>query len=311
MNTATELTADARASVRTGSAPRPGVVHVVNGTHCAIWEESKDFDGVAKIFRETVAMLRGRGWTLGPHRIYKTDGILGTKGALGVAGHSSGRTCELEFFRTAKPWDNQNGPEYEFQKWERIKAASAAAPGLRLLAIVEMAHVVGKWLQYGYDFKNGDRTAPIAREVLRMAEDRPYYGDALEAMKRSWSNHYDKDGGWLPDGRYRDAMSHTPGVKRGDVVYFRPDYGAGDHYLQRGIAYPDFNGSWMIDNGSEYIRNVFPRNIFRAYPEGDRRRVVPGQRDRLESELERARKAKAWKRVGTLAGVLERMGAKA
>lgn len=306
MNTTSELTADARATVRTG-LPRPGIVHVVNGTHCGLWEESKDFEGVRKIFRETVAMMRARGWSIAPDTTYRSpDWVYGTKGGLGVWGHTGGRAAQFDFFRTAKPWDNPNGAQYEFNKWDRIKAASAETPGLRLLAIVEMSHVIGRWLQYGYGFKGANRSLPIAHEVLRCAEARPYYGDALEGMRRSWGSHYDSDEGWLSDDRYRDAMHHLPGVKRGDVVYFRSDWGPGRYRLQRGVAYPDFNGSWMIDNGSEYV-NAFPRQIYREYPEGERRRLVLGQRDRLESELEKARKAKDWKRVAVLAGVLARV----
>lgn len=302
---------------------REGTLNLFD-THIGVWEEP----GGPVMPRSPVetAMLRGmrallgvlvqRGWHVGKDpRVVRDFPSLAEshyyarKGDLELVAEHNGRHTKYELFQNVANVENRNGGRYDFRKFERMP------PRLRLECLVAMTTIVRWLLGKGYVFN--DRVfvrdgEPLVVTLRRAASDREEGLTPLERFNRHWQKgRFERDeSGWPVRREYASCASYgidgtgrplSPGDTRYAYVQGR---------LQRCTVYPNMNNGWTGEYGGQrwwfQARDLFHHDAPETLP----RRHVPGQLARVARELEKALKAKDWRRVEVLGGVAKRLSAR-
>lgn len=247
--------------------PRVGEIHL-HDTNVAICEDWKDdpgddwatkntrseehLRGIEAAFRKLVEHLKGRGFRLGPDKIFRTSGVIGSRGGLEFAARFGGRQAQVEFYQTVTPPENPNGARHDFGKFKRMPR------DLRLRCVAEIVRLIRVMQGLGYTFgPQSDLSEPLARAVVRKAEGREQEGlspierynrdrspreritawpspEELDAKRQPYDRK-DKDGRLLCNGDLRYWYDHGRRLVRGRVYNTSGNawslYGAGDTLL--------------------------------------------------------------------------------
>jgi len=269
------------------------------------------------VMRGVLSRLRSRGWkiTHDPqvaknHPITASRYYVGEKGELKFKANASGRTCEFEFHQEINT-ENRHGGAYDYNKFTRMMPRH-----LRIRCIVEMAAVLQKLLEYGYDRPTWHTGPSLAWDLLLHLENR-IKKTPLERFNNQWcfktrnalQPRFERDEtGWPTPKEYWHCGHPSKDrygvlLKPGDEVYYRNRKGR----LLRGRAYPDMNDGWLVESavGIDHLQR---KAIFRCErPDLEPRRLVPGQLERLHKEAEKALKTKDYNRLEALARTIERI----
>jgi hypothetical protein len=283
-------------------------------THIGAWEENVDELAIRQRFRSVIARLRDhRGFRFSQDqsvpKLIRSRYYLGRKGDLELHAECVGRTFKIEFFQNLNV-ENRNGGRYDYGKFQRMPRT------MQLACVVEMSHVLRKLIELGYVLEGRRQgiTSAALLPVLRHAQGRTDEGDPLAEFNRGWNFESDWDRG----GRFeRDASGWPtlasvscglPAVDRdgkqiasGETRYCRQR-----GRMFRGVVRPAPNGQWLVLSHGRSA-HVYSKELFWCdNPASERRRVVPGQLERVRAELEKALKVSAYRRVEALARVAAR-----
>lgn len=314
-----------------GDLKRTGTINLFD-THLGLWEEipaqERNFGvfwpPMMGVFKALRGVLYQRDWKLWQDPktspLIRCGHWLGRKGDLEMVLECSGRSITVEFFQNVANVENSNGGRYDFNKFSKMPRT------MRLLCVVEMFHLVRWALDAGYivPTTSHDHTMPrlalnepLLLSVGRAMENRMARVDGetpLQQFNRQWGDRrFSRDEtGWPVQSDsnayvYRDADKQQ--MKPGDVRYFYQRHKP--RRLMRGRVYPSMNGMWTIHlaDGSVFGNENAGQFFSTEHPDLIPRRLVDSAEDhtkRLRIELDKATKAKAWKRVQSLARVLER-----
>lgn len=270
------------------------------GTHIGAWEEHVT-DGVHERFRSTLARLVDhRGFHAvqdrSGHKLNHRNYYDGRKGDLLFRAECSGRMFSFEFFG--------EGERYEYERFARMPRP------LQYACAVEISHLLMKLVELGYEGfdrrHEPEGIGPLA--VLRHARGESA-ATPLERFNRLWNFPSDWDRG----GRFERDASGWPTAKAagaehardrdgllvevGSPMYCRDERGR----LFRGFARPCPNGQWTLLGPSETTAIAWgAKSLFRDI-EGEPRRFVRCQKERLRKEIDAAMKAENFARVEVLA----------
>ncbi len=304
--------------------PQAGTARV---TDCGIdvWYEDVN-DAVSEaMLRHGLAVLQARGWSVmvDPNAAANHAGIARNHfvgacrtpaGPLEMAAQCMGRHVEFKFFQPDRA-ENPNGARYDFRPSQRMdpmplrRALCDIAALGRACAAVDLAgapttpmavrRALARW---GND--TADATTPLEWFNARWNKGEPPGRQRFERGPDGWPVEREYAGSCCP---YLDRDGAP--IVHGGVYCARATYGDGKGYLMIGTAWKDLGNSMLLwVNGTPH--HVQMRDLFRCdAPALLPRRFVGGQRERLAKMLDDATRAKAWKRVAVLAGVLDRMGA--
>lgn len=298
------------------ASTRSGTVHIVD-TSIQVWEVEVH-DSIRTVLAACVALLRRRGWSvcLDPRiaRDYPTlsrdHWYASHTSGLEVLLQLCGRHLKIEFFQNVANVSNQNGGQYDFGKFARMPRA------MQIRCVVELAAMVRRLLRFGYAFGHAcDLREPLLMSTLKIVTGRSVSERSpLEQFNIAWSfsrspvaDRFDRDETGWPSEKELRSWAHTDrdGVvlRNGDWRYVRVD-GRVRHVQ----AFGGINGMWQAwSNGVQVGWGVGATEFSSRFPEDEPRRLVPGQTARLEKELEKATKAKDWRRSAAIAGVLDRI----
>lgn len=275
------------------------------GTHIGAWSEG----GVSELVNrsrmcEVLEELEYRGWKVGPDeevlRRYPSiskNHMAGSKGDLSFVSEAHPAVFSLTVFQTTDIGDNPYGPRHDIYKFQRM------TPVQKRKCAVDMTHVLRALVKMGYRLDDQSKVDPLTPlNVLRRAEGCLNDGDPLAKFNETWtSTRFDRDeSGWpTAEEMYADRRRDRDGlpIEVGSVMYARDRGGR----LFRGIARPLPNEQWaLLSNGRKCDGYITARDLFRS-PDGEPRRFIPGQSDRVMRELEGALKSKKLRRVEVLA----------
>lgn len=273
-------------------------------THIAAWEEHVT-DGVHERFRSTLARLVDhRGFHAvqdrSGHKLNHRNYYDGRKGGLLFRAECTGRTFSFDFFG--------EGDRYESGAFARMPRP------LQHACAVEMSHLLRKLGELGYEGfdrrHEPEGIGPLA--VLRHA--RGESGESpLDRFNRSWNFESD----WARGGRFERDASGWPTARAvraehardrdglpievGSPMYCHDARGR----LFRGVARPCPNGQWiLLGPSATYAYAWGASSLFRDI-EGEPRRSVQGQKERLRKEIASALKAENFARVAVLARAIQ------
>jgi len=289
-----------------------------------VWYDDVDDANGLAMLRHGLAVLMARGWTVTAdpdtarnYHLLSHSHFAGHRatpaGPLGLAAEAHGRKVEFKLFQPDRA-ENKNGARYDFHPSQRMDPMPLRRALCDIAALGRACAAVGL---------TGAPTTPM--DVRRaLAWWRDYAADAttpLEWFNAKWNKgelpgrqRFERGpDGWPTEREY--ASSYAPYRDRdgaplvhGGVYCARIPYGEGKGYLMIGTAWRDIGGQAMLWSQGK-AHHVAPREMFRCdAPALLPRRVVPEQRERLTEMVNKATKAKAWKRVAVLAGVLDRLG---
>lgn len=296
----------------TADEPRAQGKIIFHRTHIGAWEEDVDKAAIRGRFRSLLARLRDhRGFRIRQDqrvsKLIRPGYYEGRKGDLEFYAQQSGRMFEIDFFQNINVV-NRNGGRYDFDKFELMPRP------VQLACVVEMSHVLRKLIEMGYvldDPRHGiTRTDLLA--VRRHAEGRTDEGDPLAQFNRRWNF----EGDWKRGGRFERDESGWPSAKETDswaskdrdgrrLVSGEAMHCRRNGRLFRGVVRPNMNDMWIVISHGR-CEYVHASEIFQCDPSTEPRRFVPGQAARLRQELEKALKAKEYRRVEAIARVLAR-----
>jgi len=291
--------------------PRTGELGI-HDTALGVWDEVVD-DGMEGVLRHALAILHVHRFevmrdpeceeqypTLADHHWRARRGELRLRVRL------SGRHVEIMGYQELNV-SHQSGGEYDSGKYAKMPRAMQ----LGLTAL--FTTLIRALRSHGYGFGDErDRGRPlglVVRDAMlgyRRAERR----SPFEAFNDQWRlDRFERDKtGFMAVKEYALACwgSGKDGdgsfLCTGDTRYF---YHYSSHRLMRGTFYPAPNGQCMVAAGGEYLWMQMSK-LFDCDPTKTRRRYVPGQRERLHREIEKALKAQSYARVATLGAVLAR-----
>jgi hypothetical protein len=289
--------------------PREGEYRV-RETYVDVWEDHCNAaieTAMIAVMQGLLRVLHTRGFTVerhprvlnGPSCIIANDYWYARRGDLEVNVEHTGRVVKAEFYQNLNR-DNQNGGEYDYNKLSRMPKT------MQMACIVEMAELVRRLKLHGYTPRPGTELAkegPLllrVRDAAHLVAERPTDPLAYSQKHNSWKNTPVDEQGFLAKSQYahwsyrdRDGAE----LHAGDTRYF---YEGG--HLMRGLVYPGTNGSWFAAFGGAIT--LKHTDQFFADPDGAPRRFVPKQAERLHAELEKAVKAKSYRRAAALGRVL-------
>jgi len=311
---ATQMVADTSAP----AAWREGAIHIPGGhLHIGVWEENVDETAMLAVLRSLRERMRSRGWAVEidtAHTNYRPLQLrrhLARKGDLRYYASTSGRHLEVNFFQeiTTEPGRGRYDGQY-FRDMPRH---------LRIPCIVEMVAVIRKLQDCGYRLNPYQLTqgVPLPLALLKLFDGRRFEGDPLGAFNDSWGGRrgevrFDRDETGWPSAKEVGCWHplDRDGVRlhQGDWRYIRPTWlwPQPKGRIIYGQVYGGINGQWeLVSNGVVYSGCFQAREFFSCErPDLEPRRLVPGQKDRLEKELAKALEKKDWRRVEVLAGVI-------
>lgn len=295
--------------------PRKGKIGI-HDSGVSVWEPTVDAVAMASVWHELRAHFWRRGWKLREDpqsRMLKLRrGRKGQKGQeLEVKLDVTGCHVEVTFFQNVANVENQNGGEYDFNKFARMPR------DLRTRCLVEMVALV-RWLEgLGYahnaDLARLSAASPLPLAIRTLAEGREQEGlTPLQVWERRWGeNRVKRDAsGWPPASgvaylyKDRDGRTMKPGDRRWVYLTGR---------LVEVTVYPNENGMWMCWAGGSRIWTASSGELFTwdpARPPPRRKRLdAKALRERLGRELGCAVREQRWPRVAALGGALGRLDA--
>lgn len=309
-------TADAPSVQRSGAAR----IHDCTVYVTDEWTDRSE-TGPLDAMRYALGQLRARGWTvtLDPETAsrsaciahgYFVGHVATPAGPLELCAHAYGCGIEVKFFQNMNR-ENPNGGRYDHDQWSRMP------PIVRLRAACDMAALARAFAMCGYH-------VPASRsfEIVALIgwQRHPTQGarTALEYFNARWDSGYpagyqrfkrDADG-WPVAEEYRSwSYRDRDGreLERGAVYYHRRSYGDAIGRIARGTAWPCMNGSVILWTNDGPVHVDGASRLFRCdRPDMMPRRAHPRRTDKLLRLFDAATKAKQWRRVGALAGVLAR-----
>ncbi len=303
--------------------PRVGHVHVYDTT-VSVWEEQVREDMFAA-FSKVCTHLYNRRFvvraceeTRKHYRCLSRTTRVGRKGNLEFSLRLSGRHLEMQFFQNIHV-DNPNGGRYDSSKFGKMPRR------MQLEFLVEARLLVEMLLGLGYSL--GDKSfscwegLPLALTLRNIAEGRKD-PEPLRRFNQDWDSEYDlkrgthrfkrDETGWPAFEEYGKSYGNVDRdkktIRNGETKYYRSYNG----YLCRATVYTNLCTMWRCYSGVGYTC-VSSSELFDCpRPDLEKRRFRKGQVDRLvKKELALALEQKDWKRVATLARVIERLTEKA
>ncbi len=294
--------------------PRVGDVHVYD-TSVSVWEEHVREDMFAA-FSKACTHLHARGFTVRAceetrkhYRCLSRTTRVGQKGALEFNLRLSGRHLQVEFFQNVH-FDNPNGGRYDSNRFGKMPRR------MQLAFLVEARLLVEMFLGLGYCLGRKafhEPALPLALALRNICERREPE-DPLERFNLSWTSHRFKrdETGWPAFEEYGKSYGNVDRdkktIRNGETKYYRSHNG----YLYRATVYTNLNSMWRCHSGVEFW-TVSAQELFDCErPDLEKRRFKKGHVDRLvKKELAEALAKESWKRVATLARVIERLTAEA
>ena len=290
--------------------PREGAL-VVHDTQIFAREENVDKNGMHAVLRSMLARLRSRGHvmqrcpqTAKNHPSLAPDTWVGRLGDLECLVEVRGRLLEAAFFQNVANVTNQYGGRYDLGKYRRMPRT------IRLQCVVEMTAVLNKLRELGYAFESPSFAEPMSMLAVRDAAEPPKRWGTLDDFNSHWDSEWDRkrgthrferdETGWPTAkeiGHHLDR-DRVP-VRNGELRYFR-DRGR----LVRGIVRTNMNGMWYVGD----FACASSHELFLCEdPAAEPRRLVPKQLERLRGEIDKALKVNDYRRVETLARVIQRL----
>lgn len=291
---------------------RTGTVFVhTTGIH--VWEDH-EHPAMFQVFCQLLKRLRERGYRLQEDPAVRNLRILKKTHRLAVRADDlnatvqlSGRHLEVEFF-SERQSVNKCGGRYDFQKLDKMTRLN------QLKVIVEVMGLLRMLVGFGYEFRASARDTEAAgldylllRDVMR--DERRRRMSPLGRFNHGWEkSRFKRDKtGWPQESEYAGVWPSKDRdgkpLRNGQTRYLRVR-----GRVMFGNVYTNMNDMWQFAYGGREVTWVHATELFMCDdPSSLPRRVVPKQFERLETELARAVKSKAFHRVVAIGGELSRM----